>query len=505
MEALASKILKNTLSTVGLRIITLLMGFVLVPILVDAVGADGYGLILLAFTITGYFVLLSAGVPSGTVKFVAQFHAAEDEHSLHRTIDTSLLFFVGVGIVVATGLAVFVQLGGAGLFEVSPDQTDAMNAVLWVAAAMSLIAWPANALDATMEGLQEHHRRNIISGVTRLLGQLLGIAAALADLGIVAVFVGMQLGGVLRAIWLAVAVKRLVPGWRISPRSLDKAIFKLLMGFSAWVLLGQIGNILAYRLDHVVLGAVVGVAAVTLYDITMRPYHLVRELSGLMMTAIMPAVSAVQETEGREGLERLTWDAARYHNLLLAPLSLGTALFAEPLLRVWMGPEYAVHAWIAQLACVWQLVYQAQAPMVRVLMGAGHVKHLTLIGLFCAVVNAGLSVWWVYEWGVIGVIAATLAGMALGTPLQYFVAWPRIGLPKMAYLKAVWRGQAPHLVTGVLVVALWVPVQKIDSWLLLLPAGAVVGAAFLAVVWYSLEPSARAFLTRKLRRRAKPA
>ena len=78
MTNLYSKILRNTLSNTGLRILSIVLGLILLPAMIDAVGESHYGLLVLTGTILGYFELLNAGLPGGTIKFVALSEAPDD-------------------------------------------------------------------------------------------------------------------------------------------------------------------------------------------------------------------------------------------------------------------------------------------------------------------------------------------------------------------------------------------------------------------------------------------
>lgn len=487
MDRLVAKVVKNTISGFGLRLLTMLMAFVTIPVFIDKIGAEGYGLIQLVGTLSGYMLLLGAGVPAGTTKFVAEYSAKGDEDEVRRIVDTSLAFFFGVGVVAGLVLAAFAAFGGVGLFEVGPELVGEAETIIYVAAGMALITWPSNALSATLEGLQEHHHRNVITGATTLAGQGAALAMALSDQGIVAVFVAQQAGVTLRALWLAATMGRFVKGWSPLARSASKQTFGMIFGFSVWMLLSHLAQLFTYRIDHIVIGAFLDVRMIAVYDVVLRPFQFIRQMSSYFNAAIMPAVSAAQESDGRAGVEAFAMTGSRYSNAFVAPMAIVGGFLAAPFIALWVGEEYTEYAWLAQLACVFQLLFQSNALISRVFYGTGRVVRLTILAFGVGLTNAILSFWWVHIWELPGVVFATFAGIALIIPLQYLWVFPTLEIPRLGYLAGgVLRGIAPHLVLGALLLPLYEVLTTLDSWLALFGVAAALAALFYTAAWFTV-------------------
>jgi O-antigen/teichoic acid export membrane protein len=103
------RLIINTGANFGFRLFSIFLAFVSVPVLVSSVGAEGYGLFLLAGSLMGYFNILNAGVPAGTVKYVAEYEARGEYEAVNRIVSSSFVFFLGAGVAVALMVSVFIH------------------------------------------------------------------------------------------------------------------------------------------------------------------------------------------------------------------------------------------------------------------------------------------------------------------------------------------------------------------------------------------------------------
>lgn len=502
-----AKLLRNTLSNFGMKILMILMSLIASPVLIETIGPERYGLLLFVATVNGFFDILGGGVPSGTVKFVAQHDALGDHETVHKILDSSLAFFLGVGAVVCVGLLGFTWLGGLASFQVRPEDLPTVQTLLTVSACFALLSWPATVLSNTLEGLQEHHTKNVILGVTGLLSMLAATLTALATRDLLYVFLAQQAALVLRWLWLLRASRRHLPDWTPRPHMFDRDVFRLIFGLSVWMLLIQLASLLNYKVDELILGAALPFAMVAVYDTLVRPFRLVQQASGLFNSAIMPAVSAREARGGRDALEVFTHTGVRYNNLFVAPLALTATFFCGPFLALWQQrlfaeTQIASYLWVAQLACAFQLVWQSNSTLNRVFYGTGQVERIAVIAFITAGTNAILSVILVGPLGVAGVILATVLVGVFAVPAQYIFLFPLLELRRGHHLAHnVLRAQLPSALIAACLIPLWGPIQRIDSWAVLAPCALGVFLTMIAASWrFGVEPDHKAWVYERLRR-----
>jgi O-antigen/teichoic acid export membrane protein len=502
LERLVSKLIRNTLSNFGLNILTVVLGFIALPVLINAIGDDGYGLLKLVGTVMGYFGILGAGVPAGTVKYVAEYEARDDQPGLFKVINTSFGFFLAVGLAAAGVIVVFASMGGLAFFEISEENLATAQQLLFIAAGFALVSWPATVLSNTLEGLQEHHTKNVIEAVSSLLRYGGSIAVALAGWGIVAVFLAQQASYVVRWVWLTIAVKRRLPDWTPNPFAFDTKTFKVIAAFSAWLLMTQVAVLLNYETDHLILGAFLPMAMLTIYEIVTRPFTIIRQVSSLFNSTIMPAVSATDAKKDADGINMFAYTGGRYSNAFVAPVAVIGIFLSGPFIGLWVGEKYLEYAWIAQISCAFQFIWQSNSLVGRVFYGTGKVARLAWLALLTALVNAGLSVFLVQHWGVAGVVLATVFAGALAPALQYLWVFPELNIDRSRYfIHSVVRAQLPHLaISALLFIFLWEHFEAIDTWSSLVLHLVAMLIPLMGISWmWSIEPEHRSWVYERVR------
>lgn len=480
------------------------LGLVSVPIFVSSLGADGYGLIILAGTLLGYFSVFDLGMSNAITKFVAQYEAAGDRDEVDRVIATSLAVFAVIGVALAVAVLIVIRLGVLNVFEI--PQTLRAEAVLifTLTALLSVFAWPRLALQGTLRGLQEFVPLNIVTGVGRVVAVTLAIALALAEFPLFTVYLVMQIDIFVSLAVLPILVRRRLSGW--VPRLVHVRCSTLfsIWSFSAWLMLSKIAILLEYQLDTLIIGVMLPLGTITVYAVLTYPFRLVQQFSGLAAAAAMPAVSSAASASKETAVELFRIKGARLHNAFLA-VTTGTLLITmEPFLRLWMGPAWLDQIWIAYLAAGFQFIWQSNAFIGQVYTGLGLAKKPGIVAIITGVTNLVLSLALVKVLGVAGVILGTVVAGLIGVLL--FVLWclPDIGVtPRVYLLEILLKGQCPvWLATLVLFSLLRAGGVEIACWGSLFAVAIVVFTVLLATAaGFVLRADDRALLLAKLRHR----
>ena len=204
-----------------------------------------------------------------------------------------------------------------------------------------------------------------------------GVGLAIAGLGywaLVAMVVGQPLV-TLVAVW---AVSGWTPG---PPRRADGV--RSMLRFGGTVTLNSLVVYVAYNMDKVLLGRVFGAEVLGLYG---RAYQLVslptENLTNTLGTVMFPALSRVQNDVGR-----LRSFFLRGYGLFLAvalPITAGSALFAEDIVVVLLGPNWGQVVPIFQLLAPTILAFALINPMSSLMLASGHALRSLKIALLIA-------------------------------------------------------------------------------------------------------------------------
>lgn len=475
----------NTSTNFALEVLTAGLRMAIIPVIVSETSSEAYGIIVLASTIMGYFGIMKSGVPTGTVKYVAEYEEEGGGRAVSKVVNTSLAFHLVVGMIMAIAVVAFTEAGGLGLFQISSANRPRAANVLYIAAGIAVVKWPALTFGQALDGLQRYAENNLCKGVGRVsaLGGAIGVALFGAPIELIFLVQNSDflLNTPLQYQWL----RRLKPDVRFMPSDATWDTLWTIGGYSVWMVLSKVARLLLYQTDRIIIGVFLPVSYLTVYKVVTIPFNYIKKICGLFNSAVLPVVSSVEASSGKEELGRFIYLLGRYANALAAALSVLGVFFSAPFIRLWMGPEYVEYAWIAQIACGFQMVWQSNAALVKVFFGSGLVRTLNLIAFVAALVNVPLGIWWVQEIGVAGVVFSTVAASVLSIPLQYVFAFPELNVDRPSYVRALARGQWGSWAVGLALIPLWKPIQAIDGWIELLASGSLVSMTLFGVVAFA--------------------
>ncbi|HLA63206.1 MAG TPA: flippase, partial [Rhodothermales bacterium] len=329
---------RHTAYNVAGAVVPLLATFVTLPLYLRLIGEERYGILVIVWTVLGYFGLFDLGLGVAVTNRIAAFKdrtAAEREE----------VFWTALVLNLALGCVAALLLWGVGavlfqrLIDVpGPLAAEVYTALPWMAVAFPLLL-TTSVMTGALMGREEFLAQNAVGVVTGLLIQVAplavawGVGPSLPAL-VIAVLVVRVLGG---GALFALCVRRLPVGFRPRPaRSHAHALFS----FGGWVAVTGIVGPLLSTLDRVIIGAVSGARAVTYYTV---PFNLTTRISilpGSLSSALFPRFSSASPAEA----DALSEQAIRTLVVVLTPLIVLGLLIMEPVLHVWVGAAFAAQA-----------------------------------------------------------------------------------------------------------------------------------------------------------------
>jgi len=333
---------RNTLYNLLGQAIPLLVGVAAIPIATRYLGAPRFGLLGLIWAILGSAVALDLGLGRATTKYVAEYLSLGKHAELRRVAGLTVASQTGLGVIGGVALALASGWLTSALGIPAALHREARLALIALAASVPFVVLSAS-LRGILEGAQRFDLGNLVRGPLAVAGFAIPAIAAPLDSSL-ATIVLLLLAARVAACWaLAVAIRRSLPEFRWELRP-SWAVLRPLLAYGGWVSVSNaIAPVLGY-LERFLLASLAGVAAVAYYTAPFEAIIRISIVPASLAGALFPLVSAsaAQSGAGRES-ERLVGRALWY---LLPALALPTglaALFAHPLLSVWLGGAYAAN------------------------------------------------------------------------------------------------------------------------------------------------------------------
>lgn len=333
-----SLLLRNFGWNLGGRAWQIVLTLASVPLLIDRLGLELYGVYALVSVFLGYFRFLDFGFSTALERFGAKAIARGDRPTLRRYFRTAAT--AQGAISVFGGLAVLALAHWfVPLLEAPPAmRAEVIDSLGWIAATFTLTlasGVPAGLLRAA----QRFDHLNRIGVVTGTLSTVLLVIVALAAPALRWVILTMAAASAVGFVWTLVAATRST-GLSVWP-GLDRQSLRELIGFGGFVTIGGLVTPVLVNLEKIMLGTAVGVATVSHYMVPYRALERITVLPGSVSRAIFPHLSSLHGKGDDASIERTHLRSTELVLWMVLPLFAGLWIAGPALFTLWMGEEFA--------------------------------------------------------------------------------------------------------------------------------------------------------------------
>jgi O-antigen/teichoic acid export membrane protein len=301
-------------ATSGLaKLISVALNAITIPIVVRALGADGFGLWTTITSISSFLVFADFGLSNGLVAVVSEATGKRDRNAAIRAVSTTFFVLLALAAVFSALVAIAIPLvPWAGLLHLTHSRLapDVNAAVAWFVV-LQIANLPALVSQKVQIGYQEMHWTNSWQIVGSALSFVGVLVAAWKGLGLVQFIVLFSLGPLLAQILGSyVLFSRLRP-W-LAPRvsAFQWDCVRDLGGTGGIFVLLQLFSVLGTSSDQFILARYLGLTAVAEYSITQRLFtgaSLVQFFLVPLWPAFGEALASGDHVWARMALRRTLW------------------------------------------------------------------------------------------------------------------------------------------------------------------------------------------------------
>ncbi|MHB9149539.1 MAG: oligosaccharide flippase family protein [Thermoleophilia bacterium] len=407
------------------RIVSILTVLITVPLTLQYLGAERYGLWMTISSLMVFLGFADLGLGNGLMNAVSSAFGRGDRSAARTSVSSGFFMLLGVAVIVL-GLfaALYVVIPWGSVFNVSsPLATREAGPAAAIFVGCFALSLPAGVVQRVQMGYQE----GFASQLWQALGSVLGLAAVLTAVHaksglpflVLAISGGPLVATILNAVdqfgrrrpWLR-------PEWNCVSAATARRLLRV--GVSFFVL--QLAVALAFTSDNLVVAQVLGAEAVSQYAVPMRLFALLGAALGMALGPLWPAYTEAV-VRGDADWVRRTFRRSLLFSALVVAVPAAMLVVGGPwVLTVWVGPSIQPTFWLLLGLGIWAMIAAVGSCTAMLLNGIGAISFQAILGVAMGIAALALKIPFTAWFGVAGTIWATVIAytvITLGPILWY--------------------------------------------------------------------------------------
>lgn len=413
---------RNIVASLVRAAVYALVALVLPAFLTHRLPVTTYGAWVLILQLGAYVSFLDFGVQTGIAKFVAEYEARGDDLGASRRASAGFAIMVFAGV---AGVAMTLLLAWQvpRLFHAMPASLyrDVRTSVLLIGASLSF-QLACSVFSAIFLGLQRYTVPMAISIASRVLETLVICLTVFLHGSLVAMGTAVALVNVATAFMQIMAWHRLASRIRVSLSLVGRRVLGQMAHYCSLLAIWEVGMVCVSGLDLAIVGHY-DYEQTAYYSVATLPTGFVLLVISSMLGPLMPASSALSTLRTPSQMGDVLARATRYSTMLLLLTGLPLMIWGFPILRLWVGPLYALHSLqYLRILVLANVVRNICLPYATMVVATGKQGAATATAISEALVNLGSSIYLASRFGAIGVAIGTLLGAFVSVSLHFSIS-----------------------------------------------------------------------------------
>lgn len=312
----------------------ILIALISIPVYLNLVGEQRYGMLSIAWLLLGYFGAFDLGIGRAAAQRIAKLEHAHTARA--RSFWTALCLNTALGGLGGLAIWPVANYFFARQFQIDADlQPEVLEALPWLMLALPL-ATITGVLSGALQGVERFLQLNVINAAGSILFQILPLIAAwlwTPDLGVLMpIAIGARLIGVVFLFFAC--INHVSPG---AAPSFSRNEARKLLRFGGWVTVSSLISPFMVMADRFIIGAMLGAKAVTHYTVPFQVAERTTIIPGALSSSLFPRFAK----DAAQNSQQLAESSLRLVLVIMTPMIVVAILLAHPLLVLWISNQFA--------------------------------------------------------------------------------------------------------------------------------------------------------------------
>lgn len=426
------------------------------PLLIRQLGQSEYGLYSLVASIIGYLTVLDLGFGNAIIVFTAKYREQKryaEEKKLHGMFK---VIFIFIGIIAAVlGLILYFNINNIFGKSMNSMEIHKMKIMMLILSFNLMFTFSFSIYNSIISAYERFIFQKLLSIFSVILKPIIMIPLLFMGYKSITMCIVITIVNVLISILNYLYCKNKL---KISTKfsGFDKNIFKVILGYSIWIFVGNIVDKANWSVDNFVLGAVSGTVAVSIYSIAATLNQMFISLSTAISGVLLPKMSKlVARNASNEELTNEMIKVGRLQNYVIFLMCSGLVLVGKKFIRIWAGIGFEESYYVALLLIIPMCVPLIQNLGLSIMQAMNKYKFKSISTAIMAVINIVISIFLSKKWGAVGAAIGTCLSLVVCNIFMINIYYYKVlKLDIIKFWRDIFRQTTPFLIPIIFIVLL---------------------------------------------------
>lgn len=393
---------KNIAFSFLLKGISIVVGFVLIPMTITYVNQDEYGIWLTLSSIISWLSFFDVGLGNGLKNKLAETNALKQYEKSSTYVSTTY----AVLALIASGVFIIFLIGNNFINwpKVLNAQSNNLTELALIVFGFFCLQFISQIINTVLTAFHAPAKSSLINVIGQLLVLIIIFVLTKTTKGSL-IYLGLTLAGVpvivqtVASVWLYSTEYKIV---KPTFKAIDFKYIKDLLGIGGVFFILQIGALILFQTDNIIITQLFGPQKVTVFNVAYKLFSMVMMVSGIILT---PFWAAYTDAYAKNDFDWMQRSLKKTRSIWLI-LSAGTflLLIVSPFVyRVWLHDTVQVPISVSIAMFLYVIGFNWMQVNCYFLNGIGKVRIQLYLYIFSIIVNIPMAIFLAKFFGIAGV------------------------------------------------------------------------------------------------------
>lgn len=401
---------KNVALSLILKGITIVISLIMIPLTINYINATQYGIWLTLSSIVGWFNFFDIGLGHGLKNKLAEANALGNIDNSRAYISTTYaIITIIVSVVFVLFLIVNFFIDWSKILNSNIIPLSDLNAIVIIIFASFCVQLVLQILSSVLTALHAISRISVINAIGQLgclicvfiltkqtKGSLLNLVIALTSIPIVVQIIAT-------AYYFNVKYAQFKPSIKL----IDFKFAKSLLSLGGAFFFVQIGGLLLFQTDNIVVTQLFGPHEVTTFNISYKLFSIINLVFTIIMNPFWPAFTDAYAKNDTDWIKAVFKKMYKYF-LGLSVIAFVLLLVSPIIFRIWLGKDLVVPFPLSLTMTVYVICICWMTIPCFLVNGIGKIRLQIYLYIISSAINIPLAILWGRWFGLIGVTISNI-------------------------------------------------------------------------------------------------